>query len=169
VHLKAEPLEFAPVQYGVIFPDRYRSKLSSDDGDVRSAVAASSDTSNSATTSSESSSNSSELQPGVAYLKLFSSSATAPQQVAEALIDMQQLKTEQQLQQEQQPLQPAPQLQGLVLGPADNVGGAVWMPALTSPRTFWRRVRCCVLRWTAVGRRSRWYCPRHTPSHTCLW
>jgi hypothetical protein len=141
VHLKPEPLEFSPVQYGIINIDQQSSSTTSSSKQPIAAVqqqpsrlqqqtraVAPAGAGNSSSTGGTATG-----MPGVAYLKLLSFSETAPQQVAEALIDMQQLKPRQQSQQLQQQqnmaegqteLQPRP-LIGLVLDLRDNVGGIV--------------------------------------------
>jgi hypothetical protein len=94
VHLKPAPLEFPPVQFGTIDIDKAVAGASAG---VDTAVEASTDaattmsfsSSNSTSSTSSSSSSSEAGLPDVGYLKLLSFSATAPQEVAQALVDMQ--------------------------------------------------------------------------------
>jgi hypothetical protein len=99
VHLKPTALEFAPVQFGTIDVDKALATAAAaaqrgsleDSTTTTTAVAVNSRASPASSSSSSSSSSGSESAglPDVGYLKLLSFSATAPQEVAQALVDMQ--------------------------------------------------------------------------------
>lgn len=94
VHLKPTPLEFAPVQFGTIDIDKALAGAaaagtdSAEPSTSSNAAGSSSNAASSSTSSSDSSSEAAGL-PDVGYLKLLSFSATAPQEVAQALVDLQ--------------------------------------------------------------------------------
>jgi hypothetical protein len=97
VHLKPAPLEFPPVQFGTIDVDKATGGSGANaaagvSSDAATTVSFTSSSSNSTSDPSSSSSSSSSRKaglPDVGYLKLLSFSATAPQEVAQALVDMQ--------------------------------------------------------------------------------
>lgn len=101
VHLKPEVMEFEPVQYGII--DLHKDSSSSSSSGLQDS--------------------SSSAAQQVGYLKILTFSASAPQQVAEALIDMQQLQPKSQ--QQSTPDQQQQQLSGIILDLRDNPGGVV--------------------------------------------
>jgi hypothetical protein len=94
VHLKPTPLEFAPVQFGTIDIDKALAGAAAAAQDSPGAVNTTTTTTSIGNSSSSSSNDISSISgaaglPDVGYLKLLSFSATAPQEVAQALVDMQ--------------------------------------------------------------------------------
>jgi hypothetical protein len=94
VHLKPAPLDFPPVQFGTIDIDKAVASAGANaavdaGSDAATAMSVSSSNSSASNTRSSSSSSSEAGLPDVGYLKLLSFSATAPQEVAQALVDMQ--------------------------------------------------------------------------------
>ncbi|KAF6262621.1 hypothetical protein COO60DRAFT_600078 [Scenedesmus sp. NREL 46B-D3] len=157
VHLKPTPLEFAPVQFGAIDVDKAVARAAAEIQDSADAVSASS-TSNSSgvaagsSTSSSSSSGNGAGLPDVGYLKLLSFSATAPQEVAQALVDMQYEAAEE---------HGGHGLAGIIVDLRDNPGGIV-EAGISIAQDFLQEGQVLCIALDRSGQEERWCCRQHT-------